>query len=97
LGRKGTEFRDLNKKMIEKEIRVGMIVAKECEYLISYSEIFDWEDYFCIKMEYCSAGDIKKQIIDSHRVFTQDVYYTLITNFYFILFCFRRLYNLYMK
>jgi hypothetical protein len=53
-------------------MKVGMIVAKECDYLVSYSEIFEWGDYFCIKMEYCSKGDIQSEL-DKGRVFTEEV------------------------
>jgi serine/threonine protein kinase len=57
LGPKGDATRANNQKTIEKEIKVGMIVAKESSNLVSYSEIFEWEDFFCIKMEYCSMGN----------------------------------------
>jgi serine/threonine protein kinase len=49
-----------------------MFVAKECDHLISYWEIFEWENYFCIKMEYCENGDIQKEI-DKGRIFSEEV------------------------
>jgi serine/threonine protein kinase len=72
LGRKGTESRELNKKMIERDIKVGLLIAKECRYLVLYSEIFEWGDYFCIKMEYCNLGDIQQQL-DNGKIFGEEV------------------------
>jgi hypothetical protein len=34
-------MRTNSQKAIEKEIKVGMIIAKECPHLISYSEVFE--------------------------------------------------------
>jgi serine/threonine protein kinase len=73
LGRKGSDLRLKHQKMIEKEIRVGMIVAKESFHLVSYIEIFEWEYCFCIKMEYCSNGDVQKQLDEGHA-FTEEVF-----------------------
>jgi hypothetical protein len=72
LGRKGTESRELNKKLIERDIKVGLLIAKECRYLILYSEVFEWGDYFCIKMEYCILGDIQQQL-DNGKIFREEV------------------------
>jgi serine/threonine protein kinase len=72
LGSKKSVSRTKNQKMIEKEMKVGMIVAKECSHLVSYSEIFEWGDYFCIKMEYCEMGDLQNQL-DQNRIFTEEV------------------------
>jgi serine/threonine protein kinase len=72
LGPKGSESRSSLKEMIEKEIKIGLIIAKECEFLVSYLEIFESEDYFCIKMEYYSLGDLQHQL-DIGRIFTEKV------------------------
>jgi hypothetical protein len=72
LGSKGSDHRTEMKKIIEKEMKVGIITAEECLYLISYKETFEWGDYFCLKMEYCINGDIQKQI-DNGKIFTEDV------------------------
>jgi hypothetical protein len=72
LGAKDSESRNRNKETIEKEMKIGMIVAKECDYLVSYSEIFEWGDYFCIKMEYCLKGVIQSEL-DKKRIFTEEV------------------------
>jgi serine/threonine protein kinase len=58
--------------MIEKEMKVGLTVAKESKFLISYSEIFEWGDYFCIKMEYCNGGDLQS-VLDEGKIFTEEV------------------------
>jgi serine/threonine protein kinase len=81
LGPKGSEEREMNQKEIEKEMKIGMIVAKESPFLVSYSEIFEWGDYFCIKMEYCQLGDLQTQI-DKKRIFTELVK-ILIKHLYF--------------
>jgi hypothetical protein len=61
-----------NKELIEKEMKIGMIVAKESDFLVSNLEIFEWEDYFCIKMKYCSKGDIQSKF-EEGRTFTEEV------------------------
>jgi hypothetical protein len=66
LGPKDSESRSSHQKMIEKEIKVGMIVAKECNY------IFEWGDFFCIKMEYCINGDIEESL-SKGRIFSEIV------------------------
>jgi hypothetical protein len=58
--------------MMEKEMKVGLIVAKECKYLISYSEVFEWRDGFCIKMEYCNDGDFQSAL-DNKKSFTEEI------------------------
>jgi hypothetical protein len=77
LGPKGDDLRNNNRKAIEKEIRVGMMIAKECKYLVSYSEVFEWGDYFCIKMEYFENGDVQTEF-DKGRIFTEEVYFIFI-------------------
>jgi serine/threonine protein kinase len=72
LGMKNSKTREINKKAIEKEIQIGMIVAKESPHLVSYSEVFEWQDYFCIKMEYCKMGDLQNQL-NQNRIFTEEV------------------------
>jgi hypothetical protein len=74
LGSKGSEHRGKMKKIIEKEMKVGIISAEECPYLMSYKETFEWEDYFCLKMDYCVGGDIQKQI-DNGKIFSEEVGY----------------------
>jgi serine/threonine protein kinase len=72
LGLEDDESKEKNQKMIEKEIRVGILVSKECRYLVSYTETFEWEKFFCIKMEYFSNGDLQFQL-DNGRIFTEEV------------------------
>jgi serine/threonine protein kinase len=73
-----------NKKTIEKEIKVGLIVAKESKFLVQYSEIFQWEDFFCIKMEYCRQGDLQNQL-DNEKFFTEEVFVNSYIFFYFFI------------
>jgi serine/threonine protein kinase len=84
LGPKGGNLRNNNQKVIRKEIEIGMMIAKECEYLVSYSEIFEWGDYFCIKMEYFENGDLETQF-NKNRIFTEEVFLSFL---FFILFYF---------
>jgi hypothetical protein len=72
LGPKTNETRLSRQKMITSEIAIGLFIAKECRYLVSYGEVFEWVDFFCIKMEYCSMGDLQHQF-DSGRIFTEEV------------------------
>jgi serine/threonine protein kinase len=72
LGAKKNEAGNNNKELMEKEMKVGMIVAKECDFLVSYLEIFEWEDYLCMKMEYCLKGDIESKF-EEGRIFTEEV------------------------
>jgi hypothetical protein len=73
LGPKGNESRESYRKALEKEMRIGLIIANECKFLVSYSDIFGYGDYFCIKMEYCVLGDLRHQL-DAGKVFTEDVW-----------------------
>jgi serine/threonine protein kinase len=73
LGPKTSETRLTHQKMINSEITIGLIIAKESRYLILYFEVFEWMDFFCIKMEYCRLGDLQHQF-DAGRIFTERVY-----------------------
>jgi serine/threonine protein kinase len=73
LSPQGSEFRSKHQKIIEKEMKVGLIIAKENKHLVEYSEVFEWGDYFCIKMEYCEVGDIQSSL-DKGRMFTEEVF-----------------------
>jgi hypothetical protein len=81
LGPKNSESRKEIEKMIEKELEIGIVIVKECDYLVSYSEVFVWEDYFCIKLEYFSNGNLQAEL-DKKRIFKEEVR----NIFYFILF-----------
>jgi serine/threonine protein kinase len=61
-----------NKQMIEKEIKIGMMVAKECPFLVSYTEIFQESECFCIVMEYCEKGDLE-EFFNKENSFDQNV------------------------
>jgi serine/threonine protein kinase len=91
LGMKGKESENMKriKITIEKELKVGMMISRECDHLVLYSEIFEWEGYFCIKMEYCKSGDLQNQL-DVGRRFSEDVLsiFFFLFCFYFICFCF---------
>jgi hypothetical protein len=40
------ETKNKNREIINKEIEIGIMISKSCDYLISYSEIFEWKDFF---------------------------------------------------
>jgi serine/threonine protein kinase len=63
---------EANRKILEKEVKVGMFVAKECPFLISYSEVFEERGSSCILMDYCEKGDLQKQI-DLGNIFEEKV------------------------
>jgi serine/threonine protein kinase len=91
LGPKTDNSRNNNQQTIEKEIKVGMMIAKECKYLVSYSEIFEWGDYFCIRMEYFENGDLQTQL-DKKRIFSEEVYlfilFIFLSFFFFFIYLF---------
>jgi serine/threonine protein kinase len=66
------ETKNNKRDTISKEIELGMMISKGCDYLILYSEIFNWKNYICIKMEYCSNGDLQTEL-DKERIFTEEV------------------------
>jgi serine/threonine protein kinase len=87
-----TEESEIIIKMFKKETEVGLRV-KESRYFVHYLEQFKSENYWCIKMEYCSEGDIKKQIYNG-RIFTEEVcVYSCLK----LLFIFRKYYVLFMR
>jgi hypothetical protein len=71
LGPKESEMRISRQKVIDKEIKIGLVVAKESRYLVSYTEVFEWMDCFCIKMEYCILGDLQRQF-DAGKIFSEE-------------------------
>jgi serine/threonine protein kinase len=73
LGPKTSEMRLTHQKAINSEMTIGLVIAKESRYLVLYAEVFDWMDFYCIKMEYCSMGDLQHQF-KKRRVFTEKVY-----------------------
>jgi serine/threonine protein kinase len=56
------------------------LIAKESPHLVSYSETFEWGDYFCIKMEYCKMGDLQNYL-KKKNMFSEEV------QFHFFFFC----------
>jgi serine/threonine protein kinase len=72
LGPKESVTRISRQEMIDKEIKIGLVVAKESRFLVSYTEVFEWRDCFCIKMEYCILGDLQHQF-DVGKIFTEEV------------------------
>jgi serine/threonine protein kinase len=72
LGPKTSEMRLIHQKAITSEMAIGLVIAKESRYLVLYAEVFDWMDFYCIKMEYCSMGDLRHQFIKG-RIFTEEV------------------------
>jgi serine/threonine protein kinase len=86
LGAKNSEARVQNHIIIEREIKVGILISKECPQLVSYSETFEWGNYFCIKMEYCKVGDLQNRLKKRH-VFSEEVQFFF---FFFVNFLFKR-------
>jgi serine/threonine protein kinase len=72
LGKKDSPEGDSISKKIKNEIEIGMIISKDCPFLVSYFQTFEWGEYFCIKMEYCKLGDLQDQL-NSKRIFTEEV------------------------
>jgi serine/threonine protein kinase len=51
-----------NRKLLEKEITVGMFKAKECPFLVSYLEVFEEGGNSCILMDYYEKGDLQEYV-----------------------------------
>jgi hypothetical protein len=62
----------LHQQKIEKEMKMRVVAGRECKHLVHYSEVFEWEDYVCVKMEYCNGGNLQDQL-NFKKIFTQQV------------------------
>jgi serine/threonine protein kinase len=59
-------------KELNSEFHVGMTLCGENEFMIHYKEILEHENFKVIIMEFCSGGDLQKQL-DSGKLFTEEV------------------------
>jgi serine/threonine protein kinase len=85
LGPRNGDRRMENQKTIEKEIKVGLLVARECPHLVSYWETFEWRDFFCIKMEYCQMGDLENRVKKDY-IFSEEVQFFFLFFFFYKVF-----------
>jgi serine/threonine protein kinase len=83
--REGTELRKRAEREIAAEISIGLILGQECSFLVRYFEMFYYESFCCLVMEYCELGDLQKEL-DSGKQYEEPVSYFLF-NF---LFAFRK-------
>ena len=51
-----------NRRLLEKEMSVGMFKAKGCPFLVSYIEVFKEGETSCILMDYYEKGDLQEYI-----------------------------------
>jgi serine/threonine protein kinase len=48
--------------MLSEELKVGLMISKECPYLVKFKETFVEEENLYILMEYCSRGDLENRL-----------------------------------
>jgi hypothetical protein len=56
--------------MVDKEERLWMSMGQECKNLILFLEIFEWNSFYCVRMEYLYEGNLESQV-NLGIVFTQ--------------------------
>jgi serine/threonine protein kinase len=59
-------------KMIESELKVGMMIGKKSPFLVHYKQTFEHKGFVCFVMEYCSGGSIS-DLIEKGKKFTEKV------------------------
>jgi serine/threonine protein kinase len=73
IGPEGTETRKRAEREIAAEIKIGLILGQECQFLVRYLEMFYHENYCCLVMEYCELGDLQQEL-DSGKQYEEPVF-----------------------
>jgi serine/threonine protein kinase len=60
------------KEEIKEEIKVFKEAAEKSKCLVQYLEVFDWDNFHCVKMEYFSQDHIESQL-NKKKTFTEEV------------------------
>jgi serine/threonine protein kinase len=71
-----------NRRVIQRDIKIGMNEAKGNPFLVSYIEVVEKEDCFCIFMEYLEKGNLQRQI-DVGHVFEEKVFFFFFFFYFF--------------
>jgi serine/threonine protein kinase len=74
IGQEGMEKRKIVQKEITSEINIGLTLAEGCPFLVRYFEMFYYENFCCLIMEYCELGDLQQEL-DSGKQYEEPVCY----------------------
>jgi hypothetical protein len=74
IGQEGTEAGKKAQKEIVAEINIGMTLGQQCPFLVRYLEMFYYENFCCLIIEYCELGDLQQEL-DSGKQYEEPVSY----------------------
>jgi serine/threonine protein kinase len=74
IGQEGSEERNKIQNQLESEIRSVIPLGEECPFLVRYLEMFYYENFFCLIIEYCELGDLQREL-DSGKHYKEPVFY----------------------
>jgi hypothetical protein len=74
IGQEGSEVRKKAQKEIAAEISIGLTLGQECPFLVRYLEMFYYENFCCLIIEYCELGDLQREL-DSGKQYEEPVCY----------------------
>jgi serine/threonine protein kinase len=72
IGDEGYNRRKESIKNAAAEINIGMSIGGESIFLVHYLEMFYYENFYCLILEYCENGDLQNEI-DSGKTFEEFV------------------------
>jgi serine/threonine protein kinase len=61
-----------NMKNMKRELKIGMDVALDCEFLVQFKEYFVKDNCCFLIMELCLEGDLQK-ILDEKKILPEEV------------------------
>jgi hypothetical protein len=83
IGQEGTEERRINQREFESKIKNVFPLGQECPFLVRYLEMFCYENFFCLVIEYCELGDLQREL-DSGKQYEEPVSYFVLTFYFFL-------------
>jgi serine/threonine protein kinase len=82
IGQEGSEERNKIQNQLESEIRSVFPLGEECLFLVRYLEMFYYENFFCLVIEYCELGDLQREL-DSGKHYKEPVSYFCFEFYFF--------------
>jgi hypothetical protein len=76
IGQEGTEAGKKAQKEIASEINIGLTLGQQCPFLVRYLEMFHYENFCCLIIEYCELGDLQQEL-DSGKQYEEPVCYSV--------------------
>jgi hypothetical protein len=74
IGQEGTEMRRKAKKMAQ-EINISLTLGQECPFLVRYLEMFYYENFCCLLMEYCVLRNLQQEL-NSGKQYDEPVFFS---------------------